>query len=135
VFQQLLTYQGGNVSFGIVKQRSYIILEGTPSSALVVDETGLAIFQEDIAGLEIPVKEVRSILLQQEFNKGIVVVLQVLLIEGNAGQFQEVVLEVTQVPLHALAVKAGSRIAKAVVESLSTQDLEFLQFGENLLIG
>ena len=62
------------------------------------------------------------------------VVLERLLAEGNAGQAQEVVLEVVQVPGNRLAIEAGARIADLVVQIAASLDLEARQNGDDLAV-
>ena len=59
------------------------------------------------------------------------VVFESLLVEGNAGEAKEVVLEVVQVPGDGLAVEAGARIADFVVEVAAGFDLEARQDGDD----
>ena len=63
------------------------------------------------------------------------IVLQRLLVEGDAGEAQKVVLEIVQVPGDGLAVEARARIADLVVQVAAGLDLKARQHGDDLAIG
>ena len=58
-----------------------------------------------------------------------------LLVEGDSGEAEEVVLEVVEIPGNGLAIETGARIADLVVEVASGFDLKAREDGDNLAIG
>ena len=58
-----------------------------------------------------------------------------LLVEGNAGQAQKVVLEIVQVPGDGLAIEARARIADLVIQIAAGLDLKARQHGDDFAIG
>src|SRR3954471_165878 len=119
MIQQLLAQRGREISLGIVEQRSYVVLQSALASALIVDEIRLAVAQHDVSGLKVAVEEVVARRRQQELGQMTEVVLECLLVERNAGQSQEIIFKVIQIPRDRLAIKAGTRIAEFVVEIAS----------------
>ena len=61
--------------------------------------------------------------------------LEGLLVEGNSGEAQKVVLEVVQVPGDGLAIEAGARIADLVVQVAAGLNLKARQHGDDFAIG
>src|SRR6266851_6655169 len=56
--EQLLAQVGRQVGLGIVQKRSDVVLQSALAAALIVDEEGIAIAQQDVAGLEVAIEEV-----------------------------------------------------------------------------
>ena len=61
--------------------------------------------------------------------------LESLLVEGDAGEAQKIVLEIVQIPGDGLAVEAGARIADLVIEVAACLDLKARQHGDDFAIG
>src|SRR6185437_6236169 len=83
----------------------------------------------------IAVEEVIAVGGEQEAREAVEVVFEGLLVERNASQAQEVVLEVVQVPGDGLAVEAGARVADLVVEVAAGHYLKLWQCGDGAAIG
>jgi len=58
VIEELLAKIGGQVSLGIVQERSDVVLQSTFAAALVVHKKGSPFAQHDVAGLEVAVEKV-----------------------------------------------------------------------------
>ena len=91
--------------------------------------------QHDVAGLEITIEEIIAAGVQQEFRQAAEIVFQRLLVEGNAGEPEKVILEIIQIPRDGLAIEAGARIAHFVVQIAARFDLKPRQHGDNFTIG
>ena len=72
---------------------------------------------------------------KQKLGETVEVVLERLLAEGNAGEAQEIVLEVVQVPGNGLAIEAGAGITDFVVEVSARFDLETWKSRNNFAVG
>jgi hypothetical protein len=62
-------------------------------------------------------------------------VLQRLFVEGHAGEAEEIVLEIVEIPGDGLAIEAGARIADFVIEVAAGLDLKPRQHGDDFAIG
>src|ERR1700719_438910 len=58
VVEQLLAEFGGQVSLGIIQERGDVVLQSAFAAALIVDKKGIAVAQQDVAGLEVAVEKV-----------------------------------------------------------------------------
>ena len=85
--------------------------------------------------MEITIEEIIAAGVQQEFRQAAEIVFQRLLVEGNAGEPEEVILEIIQIPCDGLAIEAGARIAHFVVQIAARFDLKPRQHGDNFTIG
>src|SRR5260370_42252285 len=95
----------------------------------------MAVAHHDVAGLEIPIEKVIAAGAQQQLRKTSEIVLQRLFVEGDAGESEKIILEVIQIPGHGLAVEAGARVARFVIQIAAGFDLKARQQGHNLAIG
>ena len=86
----------------------------------------------DVAGLEVSVKEKTRFRFQQERREPLEIVLKGLLVEVDGHEFQEVVLEVIQVPPDRLLVEPAARITDREVHVAGGADLETGQVFEYL---
>jgi hypothetical protein len=85
---------------------------------------GPSIEHHDVARLEVAIQEMRGVGAEQERGQPLEIVLEPLLVERHVGEFQEVVLEVVQVPQYRLEVERRPRIGQRIVDHPSTHDLE-----------
>src|ERR1019366_10193796 len=138
VIEQLLAQFRRQVGFGIVQKRSNVVLQRAFAAALVVEEKGPVLVQDsaqhNVAGLEIAIEEIVAVGAQQEFRQAAEIVFQRLLVEGNAGKPQKVILEIIQIPRDGLAIEARAGIAHFVVQVASRFDLKARQHGDNFAI-
>src|SRR5262245_40553459 len=100
--QKLLPQFRRQIGLGIVEQGSDVILQGTLSPTLIINEVGLAPGQHHIARLEVAIEKVIVRRTQQELCQPTEVIFQSLFIEGNSRQPKKVILEVVQVPVDRL---------------------------------
>ena len=105
------------------------------AASLIVEEVRLAAGQHDVAGLKIAIEEIVSGSAQQKLCEAAEIVFQRLLAEGNAGEAQEVVLEIVQIPGDGLAVEASARIAELIVQVASCLDLKARESGDDFAVG
>jgi hypothetical protein len=105
------------------------------AAALIVQEKWLAVAQHDVARLEIAIEKIIAVGAQQKFRQAAEIVFQRLLVEGNAGQPQKIILEIIQIPGDGLAIEAGARIAHLVIQIAARFDLKARQHGDNFAIG
>ncbi len=71
---------------------------------------------------------------QQKLRQAAEIMLQRLLVEGNAGEPQKIVLEIVQVPRDRLAIEAGARIANLVIQIAACLDLKARQHRHHFAI-
>src|SRR6267142_4851126 len=131
VIEELLTELGGQVGFGIVQERGDVVLQSAFAAALIVDKKGIAIAQQDVAGLEVAVEKVIARCAQEKFRQAAKIVFEGLFVEGNAGEAEEIVFEIVQIPGDGLAIKAGDGIADAIVQIAAGFDLKAGQHGDD----
>ena len=96
---------------------------------------GPSIAQHDVARLEIAIEKIIAVGAQQKFRQAAEIVLQRLLVEGNSGEPQKIILEIIQIPRDRLAIEAGTRIAHFVIQIAARFDLKAWQHGDNFAIG
>src|ERR1019366_3350528 len=139
VIEQLLAQFRRQVGFGIVQKRSNVVLQRAFAAALVVEEKGPVLVQDsaqhNVAGLEIAIEEIVAVGAQQEFRQAAEIVFQRLLVEGNAGKPQKVILEIIQIPRDGLAIEARAGIAHFVIHIAARLDLKTRQQGYHFAIG
>src|SRR5882672_1701290 len=134
VTEELLTELGREVGLGIVQERGDVVLQSTFASALIVDKKGIAVAQQDVAGLEVAVKEVIARSAQQKFRQAAKIVFEGLLVEGDAGEAEEIIFEIVQIPGDGLAIETGDGITDTVVQIAACFDLKAGQHGDHFAI-
>ena len=92
--------------------------------ALVIDEKGASAAQQDVARLKVAIHEVVVASGEEKLRETDEIVFEGLFVEGNAGELEEVVFEVVQVPGDGLLVEDAARIADRVVEGAAGFDLK-----------
>jgi hypothetical protein len=110
-------------------------LKSAFAAALIVDEKGIAVAQQDVAGLEVAVEKVISRGAEEKFGEAVKIVFEGLLVEGDAGEAEEIVFEIVEIPGDGLAIEAGVWIADAVVEVAGGFDLEAREDRDYFAIG
>src|SRR5712664_4311035 len=135
VIEELLAEFGGQVGLGIVQERSDVILQSAFAAALVIHKKGIAVAQHDVAGLEVAVEKVIARGGQEEFGQAAEIVFQGLLIEGDAGEAEEIILEIVQVPGDGLAIETGAGITHFVIQITAGFDLEAGEDGDGFAVG
>src|SRR5712664_4235151 len=58
VIEELLTELGWEIGLGVVQERGDVVLQSAFAAALIVHKKGIAVAQQDVAGLEVAVKKV-----------------------------------------------------------------------------
>src|ERR1700674_5214775 len=120
MIEQLLSQIWRQVGLGIIQKRSNIVLQRAFAAALIVQEKWLVFVQDfaqhDVAGLKIPIEKIIAAGAQQQFRQAAEIVLQRLLVEGNAREPEIVILKIVQVPRDGLAIEAGARVAHFVIQ-------------------
>src|SRR5260370_42116193 len=58
MIEKLLAEVRREIGLGIVQQRGAVVLEGAFAAALIAHEKGVAVAQQDVAGLEVTLKKV-----------------------------------------------------------------------------
>ena len=104
--EQLLAQLRRQIGLAVEEQGGDVVLQRALAAALVVEEQRLPVAQHDVARLEIAIEKIIVIGAEQKLGQAAEIVLQRLLVEGNAGQAQKVILEIVQVPGDGLAVEA-----------------------------
>src|SRR5260370_15858399 len=80
VIEQILAHFRWQISLGIKQQRRNVILQRAFARALVINEKRLAVTQQNVARLKIPVKEIITRRAQQEFRQAAEIAFQRLLV-------------------------------------------------------
>ena len=105
------------------------------AAALIIDEKGIAVAQQDVARLEVAIEKVIARGAEKEFGEAAEIVLEGLFIEGNAGEAEKIIFEIVQVPGDGLALEAGDGIANVVIQVAAGFHLETREHGDHLAIG
>jgi hypothetical protein len=135
MIEELLAEFGGEIGFGIVEERGDIVLESTLAATLVVDEKGIAVAEEDVAGLEVAVKEIVARGAEEEIGEAREIFFKGVFVEGNAGEAEEIIFEIVEIPGDGLAIEAGNGIADFVVQVAGGFDLEAGENGDDFAVG
>src|SRR6266404_5470707 len=135
VIEELLAELGGQVGFGIVQERGDVVLQGAFASPLIVHKKGIAIAQQDVAGLEVAVEKVIARCAQEKFYQAAKIVFEGLFVEGDAGEAEEIIFEIVQIPGDGLAIETGDGITDTVVQIAASFDLKAGQHGDHFAIG
>src|SRR5882672_2245282 len=106
VIEELLTELGWEIGLGVVQERGDVVLQSAFAAALIVHKKGIAVAQQDVAGLEVAVEKVIARCAQEKFRQAAKIVFEGLLVEGDAGEAEEVIFEVIQIPGDGLAIEA-----------------------------
>src|SRR6185437_13040462 len=131
---QLLPQCGRQIGLAVKEQRSNVILQRAPAPALVIEKPWLSAAKHDVARLKIAVEKEIVRRAEQELGEPPKITFQRLLVEGNSGQAQKVILEVIQVPGNRLPVEARARIADLVIQIAPRLNLEARQHGDRFAI-
>src|SRR6202158_3641429 len=116
MIEELLAEFGGQVGLGIVQKRGDVVLQSAFAAALIVHKKGIAIAQQDVAGLEVAVEKVIAGGAQQEFGQAAEIVFEGLFVERDAGEAEKIIFEIVQIPGDGLAIEAGDGIADFVIQ-------------------
>src|SRR6267143_99681 len=111
------------------------VLQSAFAAALIIHKKGIAVAQQDVAGLEVAVEKVIARSAQQKFREAAKIVLQGLFVEGDAGETEEIIFEIVQIPRDGLAIEAGDGIADTVVQITAVFELKAGQHGDHFAIG
>jgi hypothetical protein len=135
VVEKLLAKVGRKIGFGVVEERGDVVLQGAFAAALVVDKIGLAIAEHDVAGLKVAIEKIIARGAEKKIGEAAEIQFESVLVERNAGEAEEIVLEIVEVPGDGLAVEAGDGIADGVIEVAGGFDLEAREDGDDFAIG
>ena len=72
----------------------------TLTGTLVVDIVEFTVMEHYVAGLEVTIKEIGAVGLQQIVYKTLEIIFEELLVERYVGEFEVVVLEIGEIPRH-----------------------------------
>src|SRR5437879_7470905 len=135
MIEEVLAKIGREVSLGVIQERSDVILQSAFAAALVVNKKGIAVAQKDVAGLEVAVEKIIARGTEKKFGETSEVFLKGMFVEGDAGEAEEIVLEIVQIPGDGLAVETGIGIADFVIQVAPGFHLKAGENGDNLAIG
>src|SRR5437899_1404877 len=135
MIEELLAKIGREVSLGVIQERSDVILQGAFATALVVDKKGITVAQHDVAGLEVAVEKIIARGTEKKFGETSEVFLKGMFVEGDAGEAEEIVFEIVQIPGDGLAVETGIGIADFIIQVAAGFHLEAGQHGDDFAIG
>lgn len=110
-------------------------MQGAFAAALIVDKKGIAIAQQDVAGLEVAVEKEIAWGAEEEFGEAAEIVFESMFVEGDAGEAEKIIFEIIQIPGDGLTIEAGDGIADGVVQVAAGFDLEAGQDGHHFAIG
>src|SRR6266850_1752993 len=131
----VVTELGWEIGFGVVQERGDVVLQSTFASALIIHKKGIAVAQQDVAGLEVAVEKIIARSAQKKFRQAAKIVFEGLFVEGDTGEAEEIILKVIQIPGDGLAIEAGDGIANTVVQIAAGFDLKAGQHGDHFAIG
>jgi hypothetical protein len=135
VVEKLLAKFGRKIGFGVVEERSDVVLQSAFAAALVIDEVGLAVAEHDVTGLKIAIKKIIARGAEKKIGEAIEIVFERMLVERDARQAEKIVFEIVEIPSDGLAVETGDGIANGVVEIAAGFDLEAREDGDDFFVG
>src|SRR5229473_4580146 len=107
MIEELLAQIGREVGLGVVQERSDVVLQSAFAAALVVDEKGIAVAQHDVAGLEVAIEKVIAGSAEKKLGEAGEIFFKGMFVEGNAGEAEEIVFEIVEIPGDGLVIEAG----------------------------
>ncbi len=135
VVEKLLAKVGREIGFGVVEKRGDVVLKRAFAAALIINEEGLAIAKQDVARLKIAVEKIIARGAEQKIGEAAEIVFESVLVEGNAGEAEKIILEIVEIPRDGLPIKAGDGIADAIIEIAAGFDLEAWEDGDHFAVG
>src|ERR1700752_4990908 len=105
----------GQLRLRLKEQRSHIIRQRAAATALVIYDPRLAFMQHEVARLEISVQKESSRSAFEQIAQRLEIALEQCFIKRNARRTEETILEIVQVPEHALPVEGFDRRAHTPV--------------------
>src|SRR5260370_428611 len=134
MIEELLAQIGREVGLGVVQERSDVILQSAFAAALVVDKKRIAVAQHDVAGLEVAVEKIIARGTEKKFGETSEVFLKGLFVERDAGEAEEIVFEIVQIPGNGLAVEDWVGVSVALIPKEAWFGLVTRGDGRNLSI-
>ncbi len=125
LIDQLAPELGGIACRRLPEEGGEVIIVGTTSATLVVDEMGIAIvIEHHVACLKVAVEETLGRLGGQVAGEHTKAGFEFELMKVEFGGFEEAVLEVIEVEEHTLFIELGLRIAHRPIEAARTAQLD-----------
>src|SRR5437762_8897238 len=115
VIEKLLTEFGREIGLGVEEKRGQVVLECAFAAALIVEKIGFAVAKHDVAGLEVAIKEKIAFGAEKKFGEALEIVFERLFVEWDAGEAEEIIFEIVQIPDDGLAIETAARVADGVV--------------------
>ena len=135
VVEKLLAKIGRKIGFGVVEERGDVVLEGAFAATLVVDEIGLAVAEQDVAGLEVAVEKIIARGAEKKISEAVEIVFEGVLVEGDTGEAEKIIFEIVEIPGDGLAIETGDGIADGVIQIAAGFDLEAREDGDDFFVG
>src|SRR5256886_2255719 len=135
VIEKLLTEFGREIGLCVEEERGQIVLECAFAAALIVEKIGFAVAKHDVTGLKVAVEEKIAFGAEKKFGEALEIVFERLLVEGDAGEAEEIIFEIVEIPDDGLTIEATAGIADGIVEIAAGFDLEFWEDLDDFAIG
>jgi len=124
VIEKLLAELGRKIGFRVEEQRGQIVLQRALAATLIVEEIRLAVAEHDVAGLKVAVEKKIAFGTEEEFGKALEIVFERLFVERNAGEAEEIIFEIVEIPDDGLAIETSAGITDGIVEVAAGFDLK-----------
>src|SRR5258707_10287657 len=115
VIEKLLAEFGREISLCVEEERGQVVLECAFAAPLVVEKIGFAVAKHDVTRLEVAIEEKIAFGTEKKLGEAFEIVFEGLFVEWNAGEAEEVVFEIVEIPNDRLAIEAAAREADGVV--------------------
>src|SRR5256885_1856634 len=115
VIEKLLAEFGREVGLCVEEERGQVVLECAFATALIVEKIRFAVAKHDVAGLEVAVEEKIAFGTEKKLGEAFEIVFERLFVEWDAGEAEEIIFEIVQIPDDGLAIETAARVADGVV--------------------
>ncbi len=135
VIEKLLAEFGREIGLCVEEERGQVVLECAFAAALVVEKIGFAVAKHDVAGLKVAIEEKIAFGTEKKLGEAFEIVFEGLFVEWDAGEAEEIIFEIVEIPDDGLAIETSAGIADGIVEIAAGFDLKFREGFDNFAIG
>src|SRR5258707_7938273 len=135
VIEKLLTEFGREIGLCVEEERGQVVLECAFAATLVVEKIRFAVAKHDVAGLEVAIEEKIAFGTEKKLGEAFEIVFEGLFVEWNAGEAEEIIFEVVEIPDDGLAVETAAGVADGIGEIAAGVGFKFPEGFYHFAIG